>query len=451
MFSVTLSAQTADINHLRTAFMQEKDDSAKLEIYAGLKSHYVERNFDSFFYYAHQLLQFADGKKIRRTKVIAMNDIGYAFTTAGNLTEAMEFILQAKKLAEEIKDTFHLGSSYHLLGNLFNGKRDYRAAIDHYKKAAAIGEKDRDTSHYPYTSAMNIAAVYRQMKKTDSALYYAQRAYEMALRYNKAYFPHVLRILGKVHQDMGNNELSFYYFRTSLQQAVLQNAPPRTIGSIYLALSDVFEKTGNNDSAFYYAKACYDILKGTAYQPAIMQANLRLSELFTNSDSAYKYLKVSMALKDSVDKSGEAMRFEALRYQEEMREQKLKQDAILAEQNRRQNLQYAGVGGSIVLFLILFLILSHSIIVNEKVVRFLGVVALLIVFEFINLLLHPTLGALTHHSPAWMLIIMVAIAALLVPLHHKLEHWITSSMVEKNKRIRLKAAKKTIAELERSN
>jgi hypothetical protein len=47
-----------------------------------------------------------------------------------------------------------------------------------------------------------------------------------------------------------------------------------------------------------------------------------------------------------------------------------------------------------------------------------------------------------------MLAAMVCIAALLIPLHHKLEHWITHKMVEKNKKIRLAAAKKTIATLE---
>jgi hypothetical protein len=48
-----------------------------------------------------------------------------------------------------------------------------------------------------------------------------------------------------------------------------------------------------------------------------------------------------------------------------------------------------------------------------------------------------------------MLIVLVAIAALLIPLHHKMEKWITEKMVEKNKKIRLAAAKKTIEKLEK--
>lgn len=35
----------------------------------------------------------------------------------------------------------------------------------------------------------------------------------------------------------------------------------------------------------------------------------------------------------------------------------------------------------------------------------------------------------------------------MVPLHHKIEKWVTVRMVEKNKRIRIAAAKRTIEQL----
>lgn len=78
------------------------------------------------------------------------------------------------------------------------------------------------------------------------------------------------------------------------------------------------------------------------------------------------------------------------------------------------------------------------------------VVALLIVFEFLNLLLHPVIGSITHHSPVFMLIALVCIAALLIPLHHKLEHWAKKMLVEKNAAIRLARANRTVEELEAS-
>ena len=58
------------------------------------------------------------------------------------------------------------------------------------------------------------------------------------------------------------------------------------------------------------------------------------------------------------------------------------------------------------------------------------------------------LDRVTNHSPLLMLLAMVCIAGLLIPLHHRMEHLITSMLVSKNNRVRLEAAKKTIEELE---
>ncbi|MEO6547974.1 MAG: hypothetical protein ABIN94_08230 [Ferruginibacter sp.] len=47
-----------------------------------------------------------------------------------------------------------------------------------------------------------------------------------------------------------------------------------------------------------------------------------------------------------------------------------------------------------------------------------------------------------------MLLALVCIAALLVPIHHKVEKWVTAKLVAKNKQLRLAAAKKTIRQLD---
>jgi hypothetical protein len=65
-----------------------------------------------------------------------------------------------------------------------------------------------------------------------------------------------------------------------------------------------------------------------------------------------------------------------------------------------------------------------------------------------NLLLGPFIGNLSNNSPLLMLTIMVCMAALLIPVHQKLEKWITHKLVDKNNKIRLAAAKKIIASLE---
>ena len=160
-----------------------------------------------------------------------------------------------------------------------------------------------------------------------------------------------------------------------------------------------------------------------------------------NSDSALKYAIEYYSLRDSVYNINKMQQIEAMAIVENEKQLREKED-------RQHNLQYAAIALVLITFVLLFFLFSHSIIANQRLIKFLGILALLIVFEFINLFIHPYLDKLTDHSIPIMLGIMVCIAALLIPLHHKLEHWITHKLVEKNKRIRLAAAKKTIAKLD---
>ena len=62
-----------------------------------------------------------------------------------------------------------------------------------------------------------------------------------------------------------------------------------------------------------------------------------------------------------------------------------------------------------------------------------GVLSLLFLFEFLTLLLHPVIVEFTHHTPIFELLIFVAIAALLVPAHHRLEHILLKKLTVKYK------------------
>jgi NADH:ubiquinone oxidoreductase subunit 3 (subunit A) len=141
-------------------------------------------------------------------------------------------------------------------------------------------------------------------------------------------------------------------------------------------------------------------------------------------------------------------RLQTLEFNEQLRQQEVASEKAKSEEERKQNIQYALIAIVLVTLIILFLFLSRSFITNTKLISFFGVIALLLVFEFLNLILHPFLERITHHSPILMLLALVCIAALLVPLHHKIEKWITVKLVEKNKATRLANAKKTIEKLE---
>jgi len=54
---------------------------------------------------------------------------------------------------------------------------------------------------------------------------------------------------------------------------------------------------------------------------------------------------------------------------------------------------------------------------------------MLVLFEYLTLLLHPAVANLTHHTPVLEILIFVGVAALVIPLHHKLEHWLIHKLI----------------------
>ena len=168
-------------------------------------------------------------------------------------------------------------------------------------------------------------------------------------------------------------------------------------------------------------------------------------------DSAYYYAKMKDALNDSIFNQNNINKIQAMEFNEQLRT--MEDNAKKAEEalQRKQNIQYALIALGIIIFITFFLLLSRTIIVNERLISFFVILGLLVVFEFINLLIHPWLASFTNESPVLMLVALVVIAALLIPLHHRLERWIKAKVIEKNKAIRLAAAKKTIEMLEKNS
>lgn len=63
-----------------------------------------------------------------------------------------------------------------------------------------------------------------------------------------------------------------------------------------------------------------------------------------------------------------------------------------------------------------------------------GILSLLILFEYLTLLLHPVVAEFTHHTPILELLIFVCIAAILIPAHHRIEHWLIHKLAEIQKK-----------------
>jgi tetratricopeptide (TPR) repeat protein len=285
----------------------------------------------------------------------------------------------------------------------------------------------------------------------DSALKYEQNAYELQI--NSRGKAIALARLGSIHTAMNNYDVALSFYRMGIPVAIA-NSDNNALTELYSGIFTLFQKQQQYDSCIYYGRKELETAQEFGTPAAIAAA---YSDLFTSykknntTDSALKYLELAAITKDTLITQEKIRQQQILAFQEESRQKEKQAELKIAAEKRKQDIQFAAIAVGVICFILLFLLLSRSIIINANWIRFLSVLALLVSFEFINLVIHPYLSGYTNDSPILMLCALVIISAMLIPLHHKIEKWIVEKMVEKNKAIRLAAARKTIEKLEKES
>jgi len=446
----TTFAQSGYVDSLRQQLDKTTTDTARLSTIVRLAYYYQDSRPDSLLFYSKQLLEEANHIKDQRMISIAYASIGQHGYVTGNYSLALQWLFKSLQLAENINDSNRIANTHNLIGNTYKEYGDYKRAIPHYQKCKKIAELSNDLRMNDMFGSMNLGEVYALMGVTDSALFYSQQAYSLAVKYQSRWIGSALMCLGYTQFLLNNKNLSLEYFREGLHSYHENFGNSRYLSIGYLAMAGIFKKYGQADSAIYFARMALDVAQKVPYLKRVGAAGKFLSVIYDSlhlTDSAFVYQKLFLSINDSLNNQSKITSFENQTFLEQVRQQEKEQAQEKLKKDRKQNIQYAFIAVGIITFVILFLLLSHSIIVNERIISFLGILGLLVVFEFINLLIHPTLAAYTHESPVLMLLALVIIASLLIPLHHRLEKWIKEKMTKKNTRIRLEAARKTVEKL----
>jgi hypothetical protein len=411
----------------------------------------------------------------------------YYYTTG--LYDSSRYI-QAKMyaIAKSANSDPLLADTHHAIGNMLVHKSDYNFSLSNYFRALEYAKDD-------YRKARSYAAaayVYMLTGNDELGLKFVRKADSIITFSFEKRAPYIKKVVhifsGVAFTHLNKPDSALLYLQKAETDATVLDATMNAV--LFGSLSLNYELKREDDLAdLYYKKTlafckteklvflyirnanhyCNYLLKKGDYINAktlalkilsvatqtigndgLSNVAASLKKIYShagNKDSAFYYAEMQIAYQDSMSNQKRIAEFQNITFAQQLKEideqTRVQQDA----EQRQHNIQFALIALGIITFTILFLLLARSIIVNEKWIEFLGVLGLLIVFEFINLIIHPYLAEVTHDSPVFMLMILVVIAAVLIPLHHKLEIQITGKMVEKNKKIRVAAAKKIIEKL----
>jgi tetratricopeptide (TPR) repeat protein len=447
VISTICPAQTDSIGRLIQQITSEKNADRRIDL---INTLFMTADVDPVIDLKTAQLLLIESQKTNDKFGIALaySQIGYDFRAFGNTAKSLEFFLKSDSVAGETGNKRLIAYVRLSLAHHYKDRADFPQALSYYNFAAKTAT-DLNDHLLQLWSFSSLSQVYLALNNFDSALTFAQRGYELR-SFDASFLPVLLQQLGIVHAKLKNHELALSYFSLALKEATRLKSP-RWLNETHIAVAEYYHKLGLDDSSVVYARKAISDVENTAFSTKLIKPAKFLLEIYenTNSDSAIKYFKMYRAANDSLFSIRSIQQIQSMRVEDELRQKELAAEKKKKDNERVINIQYAAIGAALILFILLFLLASRSIIVNEKWISFLGILGLLIIFEFINLLFHPFIAGITNHSPVLMLLILVGIAALLIPAHHRLEHWIKHKMVEKNKRIRLAAAKRTIEKLEK--
>jgi len=435
-------SQQASIDSLKKILLNTKADTSKANIFCDISDLYRGFDYDSALHYAMLSLQLCKSK-FPKGEMKSYGTAGMALRYSGNYTTAIEFFLKGLQLAEKYKVPEEIFRCYHGLSTTTKDMGDYKQALEY-------GKKSREYEGYSSTGKMvvsgNFGDLYERMNKMDSALYYANNSYEEAMKqpdgsyYGKAF---TLETLGNIEEKLGNHQLAIAYLALSVENAIAGNVK-RELAEACTSLSKIYLRTNQADSAYRYASLVISNDPGSFYKLGIANASELLEQYFEKKrilDSALFYYKLSASTRDKILSEEKIRQVQNLQFNEKIRQQEIAAARTKEKEERAHDLQLISIALFITLFIAGVIVLGHSRI-NPGWIEFLGVLALLLLFEFIILLLHPFIISLTGHQPIFTLIALVCIAAILIPSHHRAEKWIKDRI---NKR-KLRSVKEELAD-----
>lgn len=419
------------IDSLLKVLATTKHDTAKVWKMLDVSYNYLHSNTDKSAWYAQQALTLAKKTNDEYAILWCMTAIGNALVNTGSYAASLKIYLEVLERSEKLKNEELISSAFLNIATAYDWQGDHKQAINYCLRSLEINIAAKDT-YGILINYMNLGIYYDESKQLDSALFYTNKAYLIAQKTNDTEsLSDILLTLGDIHFKLGNDEIALPYYRKALlANQFIGNYVG--IGSYYNSMAEFYERTGHPDSVSVYSKKSYETFLKVSYKKGMFDATSMLADFYekSNSDSSLKYLKLSLALKDSLFDQEKIKQLQSLTINEQLRQSKIAEEKELAAKESNKNLQMAGIGGFIPLLFGVSLLFSKKK-VNRKIIDALGLLLLLFFFQFISLIIDQFLDPLYNYSTLIKFSLKVGTAVLLIPVKKMSERLVNEKIVGK--------------------
>ena len=431
LLSPFLFSQKLKLDSLSNLLSSAENDTTRVELLWRMASAASVYNPDTAFALAFESISLSKDIKNVEGQARATGIMANIFMRIGNYPKALELNIEKLKLVEKEKEKLNLASVLINIGIVYALQEEYQKALTYYKRADSIIDLHKLES-ISYNIALNTGDTYDRLNQSADAYTYFDRSLKIARKdedgdligTSLTGIGHSYRKLGK-YAEAGNAYLeAIHYLKAANDNEMLCETT--------LGMAKLYRLTDKKDSARYYANLSMAFAK-TGFPTKEMEAAIFLSDHYKKIqkyDSAFVYVDYARELNDSINSKNNIRKSQIISSNEQLRQLELAAIRIKEKKDRSTQLQLLLIAVFIPLLFMLTLLLSR-VILSIKFIRLLGIISLLFFFEYLTLLIHPTVAKLTHHTPLYEIIILVVLAAFIIPVHHKLEHWMIHKLLHR--------------------
>lgn len=361
------------------------------------------------------------------------------YAEIGDYDKAIDFMTLAFRKMDEVNEknaAYQKVIYINTIGNYFASKKNYDIAISYYDKSIRMADSLKFSSlKVPgYLSLLN---QYLRLDEPRKALDYLNSPAGDALKNYlvNVGMAHVIdQAYGVIYTEL--NLFDSAKLRLEKAKPVFENSS--TLGSrvnFYSQYGYYLRKAGNKTDAISYFQQVLTMSETGGLLENVEQAARQLDTLYRdqgNLAAASKYSVMAYQYKDSIDKLKREKEMAQVEADDEQQRQLLAVKEASERKNRRNNIQYLGIVIGIISLFVTLVILG-MFKVSRTLIRALGFFVFLMFFEFIFLVFKKNIYSVTQGEPWKDLAFMIALAAILVPLHHWLEHKVLHFLTSHNR------------------
>ncbi len=439
-------AQKTVADSLAVLIIKETSDTSRVLLLTKKAGALQNTQADQALIIARQAYDLAVANRFVTGEAKSLGMMANILIKLGNYQQALSYHLQRLKIEETRNVPNDLATALLNIGVVYSFQQQYATAIEYYSKADSIINiyNNQKLSH---SIKLNIGDAYDHQNKLDSSFKYFNESLTIAKSLKDDFRTGASLVgLGHTYRKEKDFRLGETYYSMGITDLKKSDAQD-LLCEAYLGMAKLLQENQLVETSIKYADSSFFVANHAGFAPRQLDAANFLASIYKNQnniDSAFIYLNKTIALNNEINSNEKIRQLQILSSDETIRQIEISQTKLKKEKQRKTQLRLLFIGIFIPAFFVFTLLLSRAKL-NLKVLKFLGILSLLFLFEYLTLLFHPFVANITNHNPFLEIVIFVVAAMFLIPAHHRLEKWLVAWLLRnKEKKDQLKLQIKKI-------